>query len=518
MEIVHAVLALMAACIGIAVLARLWKLPYAVLLIVVGMVLAFLPLDLGIALQPDVALAFFLPPLLMASAYRTDWRAFRRALRPILLLALGAVLFTSFIIAFVARQMLPEIPWAAAIALGAIMAPPDAVAAAAILQRVRLPRSLVTILEGESLINDGSALVIYRLAVAAAAAGATAPVWEVAGSFFLVGAGGIAIGVAMGRAALWLIPRLRDPLLETAVSFLVCYGAFIGAEGLHVSGVLAVVTAGILMGQGQHSFSAQTRIGSQTVWGFIEFVLTSLIFVLIGLSLNEILNRLAGRGVLELTGLAVALSLTLIIARFAWVFPSAYGSAWLAGRPPPPWRLLVVLCWAGMRGVISLAAALALPLDFPERDLIVFLGFTAILATLVLQGTTLEWVIKRLGIEEKGHPGGLDPEEATGRHIVAQAQLRALEERANDVIDGPIAADLLAEFRDRSGHLARAAKGGGAALAERVARRHIRMDMLAVARSTLLSHHRESGLHDEALTKLSQELDLEQLRLDRALG
>ncbi len=518
MEIVHSVLALMTACIGIAVLARLCKLPYAVLLILVGMVLAFLPAKPDIALQPDVALAFFLPPLLMASAYRTDWRAFRRALRPILLLALGAVIFTSFMVAWVARQMLPDIPWAAAIALGAIVAPPDAVAAAAVLQRVRLPRGLVTILEGESLVNDGSALVLYRVAVTAALAGAAAPLYQVAGSFLLVAAGGIAIGWVIGRGALWLIPRLRDTLLEICLSFLVCYAAFLGAEAVHVSGVLAVVTAGIMIGQGAYTFSARTRIDARTVWEFVEFILTSLIFILIGLSLNDTLDRLAGRGVWELAGLAVVVSLALMVGRFVWVFPSAYLSSWLFRTTMPPWRLLVILCWSGMRGVVSLAAALALPLEFPERDLIIFLGFTAILATLVLQGTTLEWVIKRLNVEEKGHPGGLDPAEAQARHLVAQAELRALELRATDIIDGPIAADLLGEFRDRAGHLSRAAKGGGAALAERVARRRIRMDVLEVARATLLSHHRESGLHDEALAKLSQELDLEQLRLDRVLG
>ena len=519
MEIVQPVLGLLAACIGIAVLARLWRLPYAVLLILVGMVLAFMPARPDISLQPELALAFFLPPLLMGSAYRTDWRAFRRALRPILLLALGAVVFTRFLVAFVARQLLPDIPWAAAIALGAIVAPPDAVAAAAVLARVRLPRSLVTILEGESLINDGSALVLYRLAVTAALAGATAPAYQVAGSFLLVGAGGVALGWLAARGALWLIPRLGDTLLEISVSFLVCYGAFLGAEALHVSGVLAVVTAGIMMGQGQYvAFSARTRLESRTIWEFFEFILTSLVFILIGLSLNQTLDRIAHRGVLELAGLAAAVSAALILGRFAWVFPSAYISAWLAGRPPPSWRLLVVLCWAGMRGVVSLAAALALPLGFPERDLIVFLAFTAILATLVLQGTTLEWVIKRLRVEETGHPGGLDPAEAQARHIVAQAQLQALEVRAGDVIDGPIAADLLHEFRDRAGHLQRAARGGGAALAERVARRRIRMDVLEVARVTLLRHHADSGLHDEALTKLNQELDLEQLRLDRALG
>ncbi len=523
MEIVEAVLGLLTACVGIAVVARWLKLPYAVLLILVGMVIAFLPVKPHITLQPDVALAFFLPPLLMASAYRTDWRAFRNNLRPILLLAVGAVLFTTFLVAWVARLLLPELPWAAAIALGAIVAPPDAVAASSVLTRLRLPRRIVTVLEGESLLNDGSALVLYRLAVATALAGATAPAWEVGGSFVLVAVGGVAVGWAVAWLAMRVVKRLNDTLLETAVSFLVCYGAFLGAEALHVSGVLAVVTTGIIMGQAQYTvFSPQTRIEARTVWVFIEFILTSLVFMLIGLTLNETLDRLADRDWLELAGLALAISAALIIGRFVWVFPAAYLPSLIPAvrrsDPNPPWRHMVIISWAGMRGVVSLAAALALPVNFPERDLIVFLAFTAILATLVLQGTTLEWLILRLKVEEKPHPGGLDPQEAHARHVVAQAQLQAMQARTTDMMDGAIAADLMGEYTDRASALHRSHKGGGAALAERAARRRIRLDLLTVARAALLEHHRATGLADEALVKLSQELDLEEMRIERALG
>ncbi len=523
MEIVHSVLGLLAACVGIAVLARWFKLPYAVLLILVGMVIAFLPFKPHIALEPDVALAFFLPPLLMGSAYRTDWRAFRSNIRPILLLAVGAVLFSAFAVAWVARLMLPELPWAAAIALGAIVAPPDAVAASAVLTRLNLPRRLVTVLEGESLLNDGSALVLYRLAVAAALLGASLPVWQAAGSFVLVGAGGVVVGWAVARAALALIPRLKDTLLEIAMSFLVCFGSFLAAEAFHLSGVLAVVTAGIIFGQAQYAvFSPQTRIEARTVWVFLEFILTSLIFILIGLSLNDTMDRLADRGWLELTGLALAISVTLIVARFIWVFPATYLPRLIPAvrreDPSPPWQQVVIISWAGMRGVVSLAAALALPAGFPERDIIVFLAFMAILATLVVQGTTLEWLILKLKVQQKRHPGGLDPAEAHARHVVAQAQMMALRERAQDVMDGAIAADLLAEYQDRAGHLHRAHRGGGAALAERAARRRIRLDLLQVARGALADHHRASTMHDEALVKLNQELDLEELRIERALG
>lgn len=523
MEIVHSVLGLLAACVAIAVLARWFKLPYAVLLILVGMVIAFLPFKPHISLEPEVALAFFLPPLLMASAYRTDWRAFRSNIRPILLLAVGAVLFSAFAVAWVARLMLPELPWTAAIALGAIVAPPDAVAASAVLTRLHLPRRLVTVLEGESLLNDGSALVLYRLAVGAALMGASLPVWQAAGSFLLVGAGGVAIGWAVARAALWLIPRLRDTLLEIAMSFLVCFGSFLAAEAFHLSGVLAVVTAGIIFGQAQYAaFSPRTRIDARTVWEFLEFILTSLVFILIGLSLNDTMDRLADRGWLELAGLALAISATLIVARFVWVFPATYLPRLIPAvrrdDPSPPWQQVVIISWAGMRGVVSLAAALALPVEFPERDIIIFLAFMAILATLVLQGTTLEWLILKLKVEEKRHPGGLDPAEAHARHVVAQAQLEALRVRAQDVMDGAIAADLLGEYQDRAGHLHRTHRGGGGALAERAARRRIRLDLLQVARAALVDHNQRHAMHDEALVKLNQELDLEELRIERALG
>ena len=522
MQLVEALLAMMAACVALAVLARFAGLPYAVVLILAGSVIAFIPGLPDIALNPELALAFFLPPLLQASAYRTDWLAFRRNLRPILLLAVGCVAFTAFAVGLVARWMIPDMPWAAAIALGAILAPPDAVAAAAVLQRLRLPRRIVTVLEGESLVNDASALVIYRFAVAAMAAGTFVPM-EAVGSFFLLGLGGIAAGYLVGRAVLWAFLRLKDTLLETALSFLACYASYLLAEAVHLSGVMAVVTTGIMLGQAQHRvMSARTRLEARAVWEFVEFVLTSLIFILIGLELNDILGRLGGRGVWELAGLALVISATLIAARFVWVFPLA----WLSrldprvakGDPLPPASHLVVISWAGMRGVVSLAAAIALPAYFPERDLIIFLAFCAILATLVVQGTTLEWLIKRLGLVQVPHPHGIDPEEATARHIAATAMLGAIKKRAADVLYGPIAADLLAEHEDRAAHLERVTRGGGGVAAERAARRAVRLEALDAARAAILAHRAEGHLHEELLTKLGQELDFEENRLRTALG
>lgn len=524
MAVVEAVLLLIAACIGFALLARWLRLPYAVILVLGGMALAFVPGLPRVPLDPELALAFFLPPLLQASAFRTDWRGFRRNIRPILLLAVGGVVFTAACIAVVAKALVPDMPWGAAVALGAIVAPPDAVAAAAVLQRVRLPRGVVTILEGESLINDATALVLYRFAVAATAAGALSP-WDGVLSFLLAAAGSVAVGWTVGRAAIRATTLLDDTVLETAFGFLVAYASYFAAEALHLSGVIGVVTTGIVFGQAQYAaLRPETRLAARVVWEFLEFILNSLVFILIGLQLNAVLDRLDGRSPWDLAGFAAAVSAALIASRFAWVFstallPRAFPAVRRHGTAPDA-RLAAVVAWAGMRGVVSLAAALALPLGFPHRDLIVLLAFVAILATLVAQGTTLEWLVKRLRVEAPEHASGIDPMEAEGRRLAAQAALDLIEARLSDPLEGAMAADLAPEFRDRAGHLHRTARSGdgAAAAAERDARRSLRLAALDAGRASLLRHHAEGGLHDEALAKLAREMDLEEMRVRGVLG
>ncbi|CAH0210402.1 Na+/H+ antiporter [Roseomonas sp. CECT 9278] len=518
MSLLHVLLALMAACVGFALVARRVKLPYPVVLVLGGMALAFIPGMPEIELDPEFALAFFLPPLLQVSAIRTDWAAFRTSLRPILLLAVGAVLFTALCIAAAVKLMIPGFPWAAAIALGAIVAPPDAVAAGAVLQKLRLPRRIVTVLEGESLINDATALVLYRFAVLATMAGTFS--WSQAGlTFLVVAVGGALVGWAVGRLVVLASARLQDTLLETAASFIACYAAFFGAEALHLSGVIAVVMTGLVLGRAQNSLSARTRRESRAVWTFIEFVLNSLVFILIGLQLNGILDRLHDYPAWHLALLAVTLSLVLIVSRFVWLFPAS----WLPRQipavrrhdPMPPWGHITVLSWAGMRGVVSLAAALALPVTFPERDLLVFLSFAAILATLVVQGTSLEWLIRRLGVEEPRR-AAMSIDEAAARTLVAHAALREMERRAEDLLAGAIAKDLLAEYRDR----VRLLDGinQGAIAAERASRLDHRLHALRAGRARLLRHHAEDGVDEELMTRLVEELDLEELRLRRLLG
>lgn len=518
MSILHVLLALMAACVVFALVARRARLPYPVVLVLGGIAIAFIPGMPEVELDPQFAMAFFLPPLLQVSAIRTDWAAFKGNLRAILLLAVGAVLFTAFCVGAVLKLLIPGFPWAAAIALGAIVAPPDAVAAAAVLQKLHLPRRLVTVLEGESLINDATSLVLYRFAVVATMAGTFS--WYGAGiTFVAVSLGGAAIGWVIGRVTVWAGRRLQDSLLETAVSFIACFAAFFGAEALHLSGVIAVVTTGFVFARAAHRFSARTRNDSRAIWAFIEFVLNSLVFILIGLQLNGILDRLHEYQGWQLTMLAAAVSLTLIVSRFVWLFPAS----WLPRQipsvrrhdPMPPWGHITVLSWAGMRGVVSLAAALALPVTFPERDLLVFLSFCAILATLVVQGTSLEWVIRRLGVEEPRR-ASMSVEEAAARTLIAHASLREMQRRAEDVLAGAIAQDLLPEYRDRVRLLD--GVNQGAIAAERSARLEHRLAALRAGRERLLRHRTEDGLDEELMTRLTDELDLEELRLRRLLG
>ena len=425
------ILGLLALCLILAVVAKRLDVPFAVALVLGGMAIAFVPGLPQIAFEPELALALFLPPLLQLSAYRTDWSAFRTNLRPIMLLAIGAVLFTAAAVAVVAQWLIPDLPWGAAIALGAIVAPPDAVAATAVLRDLRPSKRITTVLEGESLLNDASSLVLYRFAVAATVAGSF-DLGKGLLSFLGSAVGGVVFGYLVGRASMWIFSKLEDTLHDITVSMLAGFAAYFAAEAAHVSGVLAVVGCGMMLGRHQHhAFTAQTRLASASVWAFLEFVLTSLVFMLIGLQLRGIVDRLTHYDPWRLALLAGAVSATLIVSRFAWIMPVAWVprliSQTLRERDPaPPASHLAVISWAGMRGVVSLAAALALPTQFPGRDIIVFLAFCAILATLVLQGTTLGLLIRRLRVTEP-ETNRVDSEQMALRRRASPAFHRGLE-------------------------------------------------------------------------------------------
>jgi monovalent cation/hydrogen antiporter len=525
MEIFEVLLGLMAACVALALAARRLRVPLAVALVVGGMALALVPGLPVIELDPELALVLFLPPLLQASAYRTDWAAFRFNLRPILLLALGAVLFTAAIVAVTAKLLVPDLPWAAAVALGAIVAPPDAVAATSVLKDFRLPKRIVTVLEGESLLNDASALVLYRFAVIATMAGEIS-LGEASLAFVAAAAGGTVVGYLAGRAAMWIFARLEDTLLDILVSFLAGFAAYIAAEHLHASGVLAAVACGLVLGQKQYAaFTARTRVEAAAVWGFVEFVLTALVFVLIGLQLRGLLDRLERYDPWELAGLGLGISAALIAGRFAWVFaatwlPRALSRSLRERDPLPPPSHTTVIAWAGMRGVVSLAAALALPAEFPRRDIILFLAFCAILATLVVQGTTLGPLIRRLGVsepEDEPENPGATAEAGAARGAATAAAMEAVAEKAEDPEHAAVADDVLRDLRgraERADHLREDEEGGAQRLSAQL---NLRLTAIEAARAKLLAEHKEE-LDSEAVTALVSELDLEEEQIRVALG
>lgn len=514
-------LALVAFCVVLAWLAMRGRIPVAVLLVVGGMGLSFIPDLPTIELDPQLALALFLPPLLQVSAYRTDWPAFRSNLRPILLLALGAVAFTAGAVALVARWLVPELPWWAAVALGAIVAPPDAVAASSVLRRFHLPKRLLVVLEGESLINDASSLVLYRFAVASVAVASVSYV-EGAGQFLMMGAGGAVVGWAIGRLAMVAFARIGDSMLDITVSILAGYAAYLAAELVHASGVIGAVVCGLLLGRKQHAeFAGRTRLELNAVWNFIEFLLASLVFMLIGLQLRGIVQRLPHEGVGELLLLAAAIAATLVASRFLWVYGTALIPRWLSRSlrerdPAPPASHLAVVSWAGMRGVVSLAAALALPQGFPGRDLIVFLAFGAIFATLVLQGTTLGWLIRKLDVTEAEHPR---PELVKARAELAGAALGAVEAHlGNDGLPEhtAAAAELVGEYEVRAERASADEAHPEAKLEEQEARHRLRLVAIEAARAKLRDH---TDLVDvDSHRALAEELDLEEAQIRSALG
>lgn len=384
MEALILVLALLVVVLFVVELAGKIGVPYPILLVIGGLGLALIPGLPLVVLEPDFVLLFFLPPLLFLAAYLTPLRDLRANLRPIGLLSIGLVLFTIAVVGVVAHAAIPSLGWAGSFALGAIVAPTDAIAATTIFRRLKVPRRIITLLEGESLLND-AALVAYRVAVAAALTNTFVPAEAVA-DFAVVVAGGIAIGVVVGAAFAWLYARLSNTPVEVALSLVIPYAAFLPAEQLHLSGVLAAVMAGLIVGRASaRILSPDTRILGLGTWQMLTFLLNGFAFILIGLQLRVILGGITDPG--RFLGQAALIAGTVVVARILWVYPATYLPRLIprirAADPTPPARAVFVVAWAGLRGAVSLAAALALPLDFPERNLVLLLTFAVILVTLV---------------------------------------------------------------------------------------------------------------------------------------
>src|SRR3954447_16009250 len=428
--------ALFVSAAGLNALANWLRVPYPIPLVLGGLVLGLLPGIPDVQLSPELVLLVFLPPLLYSSAFFADLRALRSDTRVIALTSVGLVLATAAAVAVIAHELM-SLPWAVSFALGAIVSPTDPAAATAIMRRVGAPRRLVNVLEGESLFNDATALVAYKVAVAAAV-GQSVSAGHTVFEFVRDVAGGVAIGLAVGWVIGELRKRVSDINTELTISLFSAYGAFIPANQLGVSGVLAVVACGVYLGfRAPEIASLESRLQAEGLWSIIAFLLSAALFILIGLQLPAIVDGLSGRPAGEVLGYAAAVCAAVIAVRFLWIFGTTALIRALDRRPEQvarrsSWRLRVVSSWSGMRGAVSLAAALALPLHtdagapLPGRELIQFLTFALILVTVVGQGLTLPLLIRRLGVIEDS--GEEEREELRARLVIARAALDSLDQ------------------------------------------------------------------------------------------
>jgi Na+/H+ antiporter len=514
---------LIAGSCGIATLARRLDFAAPILLVVAGLAASYIPGVPEFRLSPDFVLLGVLPPLVYTTALESSYLNLRDSVRALTLLSVGLVLFTAAVVAGTVRLLVPGLPLAAALALGAILAPTDAVSAASIGRRLHLPRRLLTVITGESMLNDGTALTVYKVAVSAAAGTATLSLLSATGSLLAISAGGVAVGLVLGMAIHIVRMRLRDALAESALSLVAPFAAYLAAESLHVSGILAVVVAGLYLGHhaGQAHFA--TRLQDVAVWRVATFVLESVAFALIGFQLRPIIRDLAGHDPGRLVAEAAIVLGVVVVARIVWVFPAIYLPRWLVPRlaerdPSPPWQTIAILSWAGMRGVISLAAAAALPSGVPQRNLLIFLTFCTVLGTLLVQGLTLPFLIRRLGVTAGAAEEQADIRaEAAAQQAASAAGLRRLEELAGtaprEIVDR---LRRLAQYR-QFGAWERLSDGLGADRAEvpSAAFRRLRREMTTAERAAFIRLRDERKIDDEVLDHVLRGLDLEEAMLAR---
>jgi CPA1 family monovalent cation:H+ antiporter len=524
--------AILAAAIGLLLLAQWLRVPYPILLVVGGLGLAVTPGIPEVELEPDLVLLIMLPPLLYAAAFFTPLRELRRNLRTISLLAVGLVLATMVAVAVAAHELL-DFGWAEAFVLGAVVSPTDPVAANAIAQRLHVPPRIVTIIEGEALINDATALVAYKFAVAAVVTGSFSLV-EASGEFILNAIGGIAVGIAIGAIVAAVRRRLDNPPVEVTIALFTAYFAYLPAEAAGVSGVLAAVTVGIFMGRlTSRLTSPTTRIQGAAVWEIAVFVLNSALFVLVGLQLPTVVDGLGGTATGALIADGALIAATVIVVRIAWVFPLSYlprlVSRKFRGENPatPPWQHTLVVAWAGMRGAVTLAAALAVPLStdagaaFPHRELIIFLAFSVILVTVVIQGLSLPPLIKLLDLDDTDEE--IESEEIAARLEAAGAALDRLDELSgedwalDDTVDRLRAAYGYRQrrFAARGGDFDGGLDGDGIDYETRSeAYQRLVRELLDAQRSVLIRLRDRGTINDEVMRRLERELDLEDSRLE----
>ena len=498
MEVFEIVIALLLGGAVLAAIARRLAMPYPALVAMAGAALALLPRVPSLILDPQLALALFVAPVLLDAAFDASQRDMRRNWRTIVSLALGAVMLTVIVVAVVAHALVPGLPWAAAVALGAIVAPPDAAAATAVLKQLRPPNRLLVVLEGESLFNDASALLIYRFSIAAMATGALASGWSLAGTLIAVGAGSIVLALVLARVVMYLNTLIHD--VATAVIFQFCttFAVWLLAERLHLSGILTMVVFAMAVSRrAAEIIPARLRVPSYAFWEIAVFVLNVLAFILVGFQLRMIVER---SGWTAYIGVAAAVCVAVIVARLFWMTGAALVSRWrsdavLSGRSA------AIIGWCGMRGIVTLAAALALPINFPHRDLIFFTSFSVVLVTLVVQGLTLRPLIRWLDVRDDDT---IEREVKLARAETLRAALHAVRE-----CGGGEGAEI---FRRRYELRLQWAEGQPRDETDTTDEGVVRA-AIAAERRRLIELRENATIGDAAFQRIEQEIDLRELDL-----
>lgn len=495
---------------------------YPILLVLGGLAISEIPGAPHVTLDPDLVFLIFLPPLLYEAAWFTPWREFWQLRGPIALQAFGLVLFTATAVALFAHAIIPDFSLALGFMLGGIISPPDAVAATSVLHGLRVPRVAVAILEGESLVNDAASLIVFRFALAAVLTGSFVAA-DVVGDFLLVSVGGVAVGLGVALVVYGLHRLLPStPSMDASLTVMTPYLMYLAAEGLECSGVLAVVAGGLFLSARSHDFLAATsKVQSTFVWSTLVFLLNGFVFILIGLQLPRITEGLGVAALPAATGYALAISGLTVVVRFVWVFAAAGALRWLrrSGDPAlePDWKSLVVIAWAGMRGVVSLASALAIPLlladrtAFPHRHLILFITFVVILVTLVLQGIGLPLVVRLLRFEP-GDDRRVRDEQALSARLAAAALAHLDRRSPPELRDHEAFQHLRAHYAALLG----AAQPEVAVHADIRARHHaLAIDLVHAQKAALLAARREGAFDHEVVRAAEDQLDMEEARLHR---
>ncbi len=485
-------------------------------LVVVGLGVSYIPGVPEFRIEPELILVLFLPPLVYSAALDSSYLGFRARLRPIMLLAVVLVLVTTIAVGFVAYWLIPGLPLASALVLGAVVAPPDAVAAASIGRRLGLPRRVMTVLSGESLVNDATALTALKVAVAAAVG--TVPSWGSATLTFLgASVGGVVVGLVLGWLVHQIRTRLGNDVVESALGLTVPFACYLLAEAVHGSGVLAVVTAGLYLGHHAPDAGYASRLQETAVWRSLDVLLESVVFALIGLNFRFVFGQAAANGhpASSLVWPIIAVLLATMLIRLIWVFPATYLRVWTKRREPrPPWRNIAVIAWSGMRGVVSLAAAAAVPEAVPGRDVVLLLAFTVTVGTLLIQGTTLPWLIRALGVQ--GDDESQDAlAEAQAAYNAAMAAVARLDELVADdasYTPEPIV-DRLRSLAQRRGNAAWERLGRQDLESPTASYTRLRLETLEAERLVYVRARNNGEIDDEVLRRVLRELDLEQARL-----